>query len=766
MRTPTQELDDIRENPSYETMLTGIKAVLEATVSEGRFSCRIAKRLTALVRKAAKKASDEPDRIRLSEVARQIQTGALPATVLETFSMNSDRVANAKVLENVAAIPTSDRENWPHDKPIVAGNTGLLEQARKIAEERHESVGTDHLLAAMDQRFPYATPAKASRDLSELRDELAVYMEYDEIMVEWHPEETDPFRRAAEHRTKMMEQVPLGPEPLWYRQLQQRAKTDLMFLARSVLGLRFVNKTHREMCEFFVQLDPSLPLDKQSPQIKDRLLLFPRGAFKSTCNICSCLQFLMAFPDVRILILTATRKLSRLFLQQLKGFFISVSGDPETTWQQLFPQYVIKSNEDGQADTFDLKNHVSQQKEPNVMCSSLESRLPGIHCDLQILDDCVDDINSATEDQIDKVVNAIDLAESLLDPGGTRIIIGTPYDREDYYAQMQKRAPNVDSLKVLYKPARTVKSEKSSVPAEQLKPEDYDYLFVERLSPKFLLDKEHKNRRTFASQYLLKFLHDSDVTFPIDLLLRAVVPFSALPTKAINYMSWDFAYSTRSLSDYTVGVVGAVDDKNQTYIIDMYRDHYQPRDLAQTIVDAWIRYKPQLISIEGSNGAQNLRPAIENIALSMGITDCIPLNFVTVDVKKNAKHSRIAVLEPMLRQGFLHFSDQLPDLDELIAEFEAYPSGRNDDVLDAVAYLFSTQMSPSRYPAQDPGETRRLQEDYKARELEYMLYPDEPLPQEKQIGPGEGTGEDAPDPPWNPYEQGPGFGPPTGACRR
>src|SRR5437660_2231467 len=95
-----------------------------------------------------------------------------------------------------------------------------------------------------------------------------------------------------------------------YASTRQRAKTDLFFLAKYVLGKDMMEEgTHRRVCDFFIQKDETISIGEQS-WIKERLLLYPRGGFKSTIDVCDAVQWILNFPNIRILFLTATDDLA------------------------------------------------------------------------------------------------------------------------------------------------------------------------------------------------------------------------------------------------------------------------------------------------------------------------------------------------------------------------------------------------------------------------------------------------------------------------
>jgi len=95
----------------------------------------------------------------------------------------------------------------------------------------------------------------------------------------------------------------------------QRGKRDPWFLASSILHRVYpdvVEAVHKPMCEFFVHKDPKKRWLLQDT-VKNRLLLAPRGHFKTTINLCDIIQRMLAFPDITIACFPARKNSLRVW---------------------------------------------------------------------------------------------------------------------------------------------------------------------------------------------------------------------------------------------------------------------------------------------------------------------------------------------------------------------------------------------------------------------------------------------------------------------
>src|SRR6185369_6284684 len=92
-----------------------------------------------------------------------------------------------------------------------------------------------------------------------------------------------------------------------------------------------VHNTHEEICnDFFVRKDPTVATFKDFANTyidkKERLLLVPRGGFKSSIDMADCVQWVICFPEVTILVLTGVLDLARDFVAEIKSHFTLAEG--------------------------------------------------------------------------------------------------------------------------------------------------------------------------------------------------------------------------------------------------------------------------------------------------------------------------------------------------------------------------------------------------------------------------------------------------------
>jgi hypothetical protein len=272
--------------------------------------------------------------------------------------------------------------------------------------------------------------------------------------------------------------------------LRWRAQTDLFWLATKVLqdddgnpSYPDINeRTHREVAEFFVQKDPSKPLEAQDA-LKQRLLLMPRGTFKTTMNIVDTIQWILCFPDLAILVMTAVNNedspLADVFVEEVaQHFFAKVSFNLATKpLHVLFTEHVIMKMP--KRGGFTTRARQRYRREPTLMGASIEASLSGWHHDVHKYEDIQDNRNSQTAYMIAKVKKNMFINGKMLMSWGFRDMTGTRYGPMDVYGLVIERL-NPKIGKVLWKPAMQVKAEAWRRRPDLLeKAQDYSHLFEE-----------------------------------------------------------------------------------------------------------------------------------------------------------------------------------------------------------------------------------------------------------------------------------------------
>lgn len=519
-------------------------------------------------------------------------------------------------------------------------------------------------------------------------------------------------------------------------EVRRRAKADLYFLNKYFLwdsspvsggqeiSFNKVNRAvHQVLADVFVKKDDTKEIEHQDDICKERVVLYPRGSFKSTFDIADTVQWILNFPEIRILYLTATDDLAVGFVDETKGYFV-IRQNP-SLMNLYFPEYCLDEKKLGPADSFTCPLWAAKKikrKEPTIWSRSIGSTMSGFHFEVMKLDDAIETRNTQTEDQCLKIIKTINLNLKMLMPWGYKDYIGTRYSEEDFYGDWIRR--NVGELeihtgmenkidprpwtltnnkttgtKLLVGTAWKVKDEaelkiiKGELKSSDLGFEHYFILFPEQLSYSVLRQKlQSEGEASFESQYNQNPRPTSKIIFDILLLKSHTIPFNELPMAGPIAITWDLAFTSHKDSDYSTAAVGQFNEAGKLYVIDLVRDRFNPTTIAKAVVDLAIKWNPIIIGIEDAAGSKLSDPTIQSFALRSGrpniVQVCKQIDWFKPLNQKGAKRQRIASLHPWLIENKLFFASYLPYIDTLYEEFQrCLTTHHHDDIPDAISNL-------------------------------------------------------------------------------
>lgn len=157
---------------------------------------------------------------------------------------------------------------------------------------------------------------------------------------------------------------------------------------------------------------------------KRKLIVVPRGCFKSTiCVVGYSIWVLLNQPDARILIDSELFKNSTSFIREIKAHLEM----PHVT--QLFG--VFNSKEIWNQSALIIGQRTKAWKEASVTAGGIGTVKVGQHFTHIIGDDYNSPQNSETPESREKIVRHYKYNQSILDPDGTMVIIGTRYSEGD-----------------------------------------------------------------------------------------------------------------------------------------------------------------------------------------------------------------------------------------------------------------------------------------------------------------------------------------------
>lgn len=156
------------------------------------------------------------------------------------------------------------------------------------------------------------------------------------------------------------------------------------------------------------------------------------------------------------------------------------------------------------------------------------------------------------------------------------------------------------------------------------------------------------------------------------------------------FTAWDF--STGRGTDFTVGVVAAVDRDYNLYVIDVKRGKWEAFDIAEKIIDTAVEYKTQRNGMEQGQLSAMIEPILDKRMSERK-------QFINKTPLKPGRQNKVArsmTIHARMQQGKVFFPKNAHWLQDFLAELLAFPVGKNDDQVDGFSYcgLMINDISP------------------------------------------------------------------------
>lgn len=459
-----------------------------------------------------------------------------------------------------------------------------------------------------------------------------------------------------------------------------RALKDKFYLATEVLGYDFVAEVHQELFDLFIPYDTSKPWAMQSDIVK-RMILWPRGHYKTTAIVVEIIQIILNFPDIRILIMQGSMGVTRTLLKQIKAHF--TGENPKSRLRELFPEFC--ANRLGNADQFTVPARKDKGlAQATVTVASPRSIKTGQHYDIGFFDDLVNDQNYRSKTLLKKVEEDFFMCLPLLDPPFYAVVTGTRYAFGDLYENIIRNNTKKEwtvSVKTCWR--------KGNVPLfpQQLSRDGSKYIGFTREE---LLRLQEKDPEMFASQYLNQPIQRGGQRFTKELMESLLILPQDVPPLSPAVFFIDLAATDSVESDDSVIIVGKTDMLHNQYVVDCRGDRWLPPILAQNIIEMALIHRPIKIFFEKTASCIYFVEALRLVARQYNVF--LPIELIKIDNRDDSKHIRIAMLESYFRSKKIRFFAGLNRWDRIVEQFGKFPAGKgkHDDYPDTIAYMAQT----------------------------------------------------------------------------
>jgi len=216
--------------------------------------------------------------------------------------------------------------------------------------------------------------------------------------------------------------------------------------------------------------------------------------------------------------------------------------------------------------------------------------------------------------------------------------------------------------------------------------EDYSaILWPENKSKQWLID----TRENFIRQGLPEVYSQEYLNVPLD-EAHAIfkrTDFHAMKPedrkKKLNYyIACDLAVSKESQRDWSVFVVGGMDENGVLNVVNIVRDRLDASELVNTALALQRLYKPMIFAFEKGVIQKSIGPFLNEQMLAQNTF--MPLQLLSPTGDKIARSRSI---QARLRAGGVRWDKDSEWYDQAEDEMLKFPRGKHDDVVDSMSYL-------------------------------------------------------------------------------
>ena len=471
--------------------------------------------------------------------------------------------------------------------------------------------------------------------------------------------------------------------------------TDTFFASNRIFrnpSLPSLQPFHADIAYSYPQPDPTKKFSDWS-QTKERVCLAFRGAAKSTIESSYIAQVILAFPDVRILLVGATLGKSEDTVDAVRQ---NLNYNPIVGY--FFPLAANVPN--GKSFTVPTRTN-SSLREETLTATSFRACSTGWHGDLILMDDCIHEQNQGTDAAISKSISRYEDLHYMLEPRGYISYTGTRHAINDIPTQMIRvAATNGTPLSLVTVPIYTLKENQANQAEIDARNKTHKLDLQNDIIPTW---PDRWPWQTIASKYALE---NFDRNYLLEIFeaepepeIQPVTPelIQSCVTKTVDYLG-DVACINADLSmihptrgsDYC-GIVGGFWNPTTKVLTVNRLLHKKFTDESDFLRQKSAFYRDYCLSVfrirfrvEANRDEQQLYEKAFN-------TQQTPAEFLP---SLGSKYERVSMLWDAIRSGKVKFSDELrtsPQEWQTLVNQVCHFSGveaQHDDLVDSLAQLY------------------------------------------------------------------------------
>lgn len=461
--------------------------------------------------------------------------------------------------------------------------------------------------------------------------------------------------------------------------LRAKCQESMFFIGTALLGYpNFTNHLHYEMCQV-----------AQNASIYHRLCgVIPRDHYKTSIwTITYGVYRGLRNPNETGLIVANNATNAERMVGKIRAAF-----ENAPLLRQLYPELLPeKSSRWNKVEA--CLPRTQDWPEATWTAAGWESKVTSGHFDYIIYDDLVDETSFESVEQMKKLTDRFEQREGLLKPpihGKDIIVVGNHWSRIDLISYLYEKHPEYF---IYYRQAI----------------EDGKPIFPEMYTLDWLLNKQHADPYTFATQWMNNPADEALAELPRSLLQNyrraedgvklgeehddEVIPFGQMHIYAAcdPRHSLSTTAATRLTSRNAITVAG-IDSRGRRYLLEEWATRSDPLTFVKMMLDIWKRWVPYGIikmGVESYGFQQALMPLANEIWKNepeRPVLELLPHD--TTNSKETRCRGGLNFFRKHL--GFVHHTHTY-----FIEEYSAFPGSRTKDVIDCWAWCMSMMNAPA-----------------------------------------------------------------------
>lgn len=207
---------------------------------------------------------------------------------------------------------------------------------------------------------------------------------------------------------------------------------------------------------------------------------------------------------------------------------------------------------------------------------------------------------------------------------------------------------------------------------------------------RFSVDSFKERQQEYIAQGISDVYSQEYLNRPIDDTVAFFKKKDFIPRKEDDikktlsyYIAGDLAISETQRADYTVFVVGGMDEDRVLHIVDVVRDRFDGKEIVDVILALQDHYKPELFGIEEMQVSKAIGPFLREEMMQQNTwPNLVPMKHLARD-----KVSRARSVQARMRARTVKFDTEADWYPTFEDELLRFPRSSKDDQVDAFAYL-------------------------------------------------------------------------------